>query len=183
MTHFGDPGFRYMTAMVEVWGRLALRLANAEIYPFDYSGYATTVKAFLDSLTDIPDVEQKLDLTSASNAAEAWRQEAARLQLLVSQTLDKNPPPSPDRFSELNQILLRVERQFLHPEGIPGRPWFKHLLYAPRYTYAAMSLPGVREAAEAQDWELASQQLELLIERFERVAELMRQAQTLVPAE
>jgi len=183
MTHFGDPGFRYMTAMVEVWGRLALRLANAEIYPFDYSGYATTVQAFLDSLTEIPEVEQKLDLTAASNAVEAWRQEAARLQLLVSQTLDKNPPPSPDRFSELNQILLRVERQFLHPEGIPGRPWFKHLLYAPRYTYAAMSLPGVREAAEAQDWELASQQLELLIERFERVAELMRQAQTLVPAE
>ena len=36
MTHFGDPGFRYMTAMAEVWGRMALRLANAEILPYDY---------------------------------------------------------------------------------------------------------------------------------------------------
>ncbi len=181
MTHFGDPGFRYMTAMVEVWGRLALRLANAEVYPFDYSAYAKTVAAFLDSLTDIPDVEQKLDLTAARDAAEAWRQEADRLQDLVSRALDSNQPPAPGRFADLNQILLLVERQFLHPEGIPGRPWFKHLLYAPRYTYAAMSLPGVREAVEEQDWELASQQLQLLTERFETVAELMRQAQTLVP--
>ena len=183
MTHFGDPGFRYMTAMVEVWGRLALRLANAEVYPFDYSAYAKTVAAFLDSLTDIPDVEQKLDLTAARDAADAWRQEADRLQDLVSRALDSSQPPAPGRFSDLNQTLLLVERQFLHSEGIPGRPWFKHLLYAPRYTYAAMSLPGVREAVEKQDWELASQQLQLLIERFEKVAELMRQAQNKVPTE
>jgi uncharacterized coiled-coil protein SlyX len=57
------------------------------------------------------------------------------------------------------------------------------VLYAPRYTYAAMSLPGVTEAAERQDWELASEQLRLLIERLERVTELMRQAQAQVPGE
>ena len=183
MSHFGDPGFRYMTAMAEVWGRLALRLANAEIYPFDYASYATTVGGFLESLSDLPGSEQQLDLESARNAAEAWHQEAARLNALISQALVENRDLSGDRVSELNQILLSIEREFLDPQGIPGRPWFKHILYAPRYTYAAMSLPGVTEAVEQQDWELASTQLHLLTDRLETVTELMRQAQAQVPSE
>ena len=183
MSHFGDPGFRYMTAMAEVWGRLALRLANAEIYPFDFASYATRVGGFLESLSKLPGVEEKLDLAEARRAAETWRQEADRLNEGVTQALARIQDLSADRLSELNQLLLRIEREFLDPRGIPGRPWFKHVLYAPRYTYAAMSLPGVTEAAERQDWELASEQLRLLIERLERVTELMRQAQAQVPGE
>ena len=52
----------------------------------------------------------------------------------------------------MNRALLQFERTWLHDAGIPGRPWFKHLLFAPRYTYAAMTLPGITEAAEAGDW-------------------------------
>ncbi len=44
MEHFGDPGYRYMTAMAEVWGRLGLRLANADVHAYDYRQYATTVR-------------------------------------------------------------------------------------------------------------------------------------------
>jgi N-acetylated-alpha-linked acidic dipeptidase len=169
--------------MAEVWGRLALRLANAEVYQFDYASYATTVGGFLDSLTDVPGSEEKLDLDSARNAAEAWRREADRLNVLVSQALAENRELSGNRVSELNQILLSIEREFLDSQGIPGRPWFKHILYAPRYTYAAMSLPGVTEAAEQEDWDLASTQLQLLTDRLETVTELMRQAQAQVPSE
>ena len=50
MEHFGDPGYRYMTAMVEVWGRMALRLANADVHAYDLRQYATTVRGFLDDL-------------------------------------------------------------------------------------------------------------------------------------
>jgi hypothetical protein len=55
--------------------------------------------------------------------------------------------------------------------SIPGRPCFRHALYAPRYTYAAMSLRGVREAAEAGDWNPARRQAERLAERLAAVAE------------
>lgn len=55
-------------------------------------------------------------------------------------------------------------------EGIPDRPWFKHVLYAPRYTYAAMSLPGIQEAVEAADWDRARRQVELLTRRLEAAA-------------
>lgn len=183
MSHFGDPGFRYMTAMAEVWGRLALRLANAEVYPFDYAGYATTVGDFLDSLNELPGTEENLELAAARKAAEAWKKEAEHLNLLVSQMLADNRDLPTERLTELNQLLLRVEREFLDSKGIPGRPWFKHILYAPRYTYAAMSLPGATEAVEQQDWRLASAQLDLLIDRLERVTELMRQAQAQVQGE
>ncbi|MGB5294875.1 MAG: transferrin receptor-like dimerization domain-containing protein, partial [Thermoanaerobaculia bacterium] len=183
MSHFGDPGFRYMTAMAEVWGRLALRLANAEVYPFDYAGYATTVGDFLDSLNELPGTEENLELAAARKAAEAWKKEAEHLNLLVSQMLADNRDLPTERLTELNQLLLRVEREFLDSKGIPGRPWFKHILYAPRYTYAAMSLPGATEAVEQQDWRLASAQLDLLIDRLERVTELMREAQAQVQGE
>ena len=53
---------------------------------------------------------------------------------------------------------MQVERNWCNPEGIPGRPWFKHTLYAARYTYAHLELPGLTEAAEAGDWKRAAEQ-------------------------
>ena len=54
MTQFGDPGFKYMTVMAEVWGRMALRLANAEHYPHDFGLYAQRVGEFIDALEAQP---------------------------------------------------------------------------------------------------------------------------------
>ncbi len=61
-------------------------------------------------------------------------------------------------------------------EGIPGRPWFQHLLYAARFTYAHLELPGLTEAAEKHDWETAKQQLSLLEAAVARNAQLLREA-------
>jgi N-acetylated-alpha-linked acidic dipeptidase len=83
--------------------------------------------------------------------------------------------------ASLNEALIAVEREFLVADGIPDRPWFKHVLYAPRYTYAAMSLPGVREAAEVGDWDLARRQLEVLVARLRAVTETTKKAVSLVP--
>ena len=54
----------------------------------------------------------------------------------------------------LNRQLLDSERRLIDPAGLPRRPWYKHLLYAPGvYTgYAVKTVPGVREAIEAKDW-------------------------------
>jgi len=181
MEHFGDPGSRYMTTMVEVWGRLALRLANAEVHAYDLSQYATTVGGFVDSLGDLPHAAEKLDLVAARSAVTRWRSEAEILQQKIDAALTLDEPVPASAFSGLNAALLQVERQLLLANGIPGRPWFKHALYAPRYTYAAMSLPGVREAAEAGDWDLARQQLTLLVERLTAAASATTTAADLVP--
>jgi N-acetylated-alpha-linked acidic dipeptidase len=58
--------------------------------------------------------------------------------------------------------MMQVERNWCNPNGIPGRPWFKHSIYGTRYTYAHLELPGLTEAAEANDWKRASEQERIL---------------------
>jgi N-acetylated-alpha-linked acidic dipeptidase len=48
--------------------------------------------------------------------------------------------------TELDRRLMRVERALIDPEGLPGRPWYRHLVFAPKFTYAPEVLPGVAEA-------------------------------------
>ena len=181
MEHFGDPGYRYMTAMVEVWGRLALRLANADVHAYDLRQYATTVRGFLDALGQVPRAAEELDLTAAATAVGAWQVEAETLHRKIDGALTSGKDFPASAFAVLNDALLGVERELLVAEGIPGRPWFKHCLYAPRYTYAAMSLPGVREAAESGNWEEARRQLGVLTERLRAATEATRRAASLVP--
>ncbi len=170
MERFGDPGCRYMTAMTEVWSRLALRLANAEIHPYDFVQYAAAVDGFLDGLAELPGSASELDLGAARAAVERWRSAAGTVRQQVESILATGEPAEAEVLAELNRTLLSVERQLLLAQGIPGRPWFRHALYAPRYTYAAMSLPGVREAAEAGDWDLAREQLGVLAGRLNAAA-------------
>ena len=63
----------------------------------------------------------------------------------------------------LDQILIRTERVLTREEGLPGRPWFTHQIYAPGfYTgYGVKTIPGVREAIEQRDWPLATTQIAL----------------------
>jgi N-acetylated-alpha-linked acidic dipeptidase len=163
MSRFGDPGFRYMTAMVEVWTRLALRLANAEALPYDFAGYAETIAGFVDELAKLAGSE-RLDLAGARGAVSRLRDNARRADAALVRAVDRGPTSA-----SVDRELLALERAFLLEAGIPDRPWFKHALYAPRYTYAALSLPGVTEALEQGDGELAREQLRLLVERLDAV--------------
>ena len=57
----------------------------------------------------------------------------------------------------MNQTLIESERRLTSPEGLPGRPWFKHQIYAPGfYTgYDVKTIPAVREAIEQKKWKEA----------------------------
>jgi N-acetylated-alpha-linked acidic dipeptidase len=180
MARFGDPGLRYTTAMAEVWGRMALRLANAEVVPYDLRAYAAAVGGFLDALAELPGAGE-LDLSAARARLAEWELAAAELERRVSRSLTADVRSSPSRYAELDRTLLRVEREFLLEAGLPGRPWFRHALYAPRYSYAALTLPGVREAVETGDLERARAQLVLLAGTLEAVGGLTRRAVDEVP--
>ena len=65
----------------------------------------------------------------------------------------------------LNRALMNTERAFLHAEGIPGRPWYRHLIYAPKPTYAPEVLPGVAEAMAAGDRKRIDAQVANLVGR------------------
>jgi N-acetylated-alpha-linked acidic dipeptidase len=173
MNHFGDPGYHYHTLMSQLWGVLALRLANADILPFDFASYARNIREFVADMSKDKDMSQ-LDLKSVSEKIDEF--EAAGRQLnesvaaaLASGTID------PKLADTLNHGLMRVERNWLNPDGIPGRPWFKHILYGARYTYAHLELPGLTEATEAGDWTTARQQAAILQRALSANIQLLEQ--------
>jgi N-acetylated-alpha-linked acidic dipeptidase len=177
MTHFGDPGFKYMTAMSEVWGRMAMRLANADRYPYDFALYARRVGRFIDSLAAQPAVSGMLDFTAARAANARWTTASAALETALADALaEPNSAARTARLRASNEVMRSVEQSFLNADGIPGRPWFKHVLYAPKYTYAAMSLPGVQEAVDRGDWMLARAQLALLSAKLDAAAAATQRA-------
>jgi N-acetylated-alpha-linked acidic dipeptidase len=164
MNHFGDPGYRYHTLMTQLWGVLALRLANADLLPFDFASYAANLRQFVNELSkglaarnDLTQLDLKpiLDAIDDFEAA-GKRLDDAATRALASSAID------PKLAATINHGAMQVERNWLNPDGIPGRPWFKHILYGARFTYAHLELPGLTEAVEKQDWPTAKQQAEIL---------------------
>jgi N-acetylated-alpha-linked acidic dipeptidase len=160
MRRFGDPGFAYHAAMARLWGLMALRLANAEVLPFDYAVYGRDILAYLDDVEALARARNvEVDLAPARAAAGA-------LALL--------PPAAPVReaadATARNAALMQAERDLLSRDGIPRRPWFRHLIYAPLPTYEAETLPGVREAVDAGDAPAARQQTAVLADALRRAA-------------
>jgi N-acetylated-alpha-linked acidic dipeptidase len=167
MAKFGDPGFRYHAAMSCLWGLLALRFADADLLPLDYSIYATEVAAYLEGLEKIAPADfVKNEIRPLVEKCQEWRAAAAR----ISEMLEARRSGTSGQFvpSRINGALMAQERALLDPEGIPARPWFRHLVYAPLPSYDAETLPGLREALAAQDGERAQQEARRLGRALER---------------
>ena len=146
MSRIGDPGFLYHTAMVRVWGLLAYRTANADLLPFEESPYPADVKTYLDDLEKGAAAARLSDLGDLRAALAEWEKAAADFDAKVAAVFDGGSGPSPKSLAKVNAALMRAERDLLAASGIPNRPWFRHLVYAPLPSYQAETLPGLREA-------------------------------------
>ena len=186
-THFSDTDFVYGKALAQTVSTAVLRLANAELLPFEFGGLADTTNVYLkelralaeDQRNDIAErnrqieegvftalrdpkrptvapvhteVPPYLNFTPFENALAALTRSAERYEAALGKAWTAGVPAETLRV--LNRQLLDSERRLLDPDGLPRRPWYKHLLYAPGvYTgYAVKTVPGVREAIEAKDW-------------------------------
>jgi N-acetylated-alpha-linked acidic dipeptidase len=151
VARIGDPGFRYHATMVEILARLVLRLAEADLIPLDYRDTADRVVEFVDEIEravaakGVTGAGWRLGAVGA--AATRFRQAAAAFHREAEQALGRGQA----RLAVFNRALVEVERALVDPDGIPGRPWYRHLLYAPKFTYAPEVLPGLAEALEAGD--------------------------------
>jgi N-acetylated-alpha-linked acidic dipeptidase len=171
MNHFGDPGYRYHVLMSQLWGVLALRLANADLLPFNFASYANHIQDFVHDLAQGKDLRQ-LDLNPLLEDTERFAAAGNRLNQALGKALASGSISSA-QTDALNRGMMQIERNWLNPEGIPGRPWFKHLLYGARYTYAHLELPGLTEAVEKQDWASARQQAQLLQRALQENTQLL----------
>ncbi|PYT34917.1 MAG: hypothetical protein DMF52_11620 [Acidobacteria bacterium] len=192
MSRFGDPGFKYHTAMVRVWGLLAYRAANADILPFEESPYPADVKKYLDDLEtgvrngppsarDAGGSGALPDPSDLRAALQEWEKAAADLDAKVAAAL-AGARGTPETLAQVNAMLMKTERALLSPAGIPKRPWFRHLIYAPLPSYAAETLPGLREAVQENDRPRARSQAKALAAALRaRAATVRRAAAALTP--
>jgi len=171
MNKVGDPGYRYHVLLSRIWGTLALRLANADLLPFDFSACARHLRTFVDDLEKATD-RDRVDLARLRRAVDDLEAGGRRLNEARQRALTSGVP-APDVARRVDAGMIAVERNWLDPEGLPGRPWFRHTLYAARYTYAHLELPGLTEAAEEKDWERAARQAEVLERAVVRNAALV----------
>lgn len=171
-TKFGDPTFVYEQEMARVFGLEALRMADADVLPYDYENYGREIVDYVEK--------------AQKKSAEKWGSRAPnfgpaldaarRLQSAGTAALAKQQDAKADAAA-INSALRATEHALLLPDGLPGRPWFKHAIYAPgRYTgYAAVVIPGVNEAIDANDEATAERQLAALTDALNRAAAQLQQ--------
>ncbi len=167
-----DPHFLYLQEMARVFGIEALRMADADVLPYDYPAYARAIASYIGAARHKAADEglENLDFHAAEAAAERFTSAAAHAHAVQAE-----PVSDP---AKLNQTLRAAENDLLSPQGLPNRPWYKHTIYAPgEYTgYAAVVIPGVNEAIDAHDAARAQEQLEVLSQALDRAAQTLDSA-------
>lgn len=189
-TTWVDPGLVYGVALAQVAGRASLRLANAERLPFEFSSFADNVALYIQELEELADKMRKetadnnamidegvfeaaLDPTYTLGPPKRYepvphfnfaplQNSLARLDTAAKRYTDA-AGGSDAVNDEINRLLFTSERILTRSEGLKGREWYKHHVYAPGfYTgYGVKTLPGVREAIEQRNYADVDPQIEL----------------------
>jgi N-acetylated-alpha-linked acidic dipeptidase len=185
-TKFSDGELTHGAALSQVIGTAMLRLADADVLPFEFGGTAEALTGYVDEIDKLAaGMAQKLDvtplrasLTRLGRAAADYEKALARLPRLG--TLEGSATQGP--LAELNRILYSTERAFRHEAGLPRREWFKHLAYAPGfYTgYGVKTLPGIREGIEQKQWDEARSFVPIVAGAIDRLTGAVKQATALL---
>ena len=181
MSKFGDPTFEVHATTAKIGAAMLLRLANADVLPYDYVEFARTMRRFAtqvnQSIADkhwsLPGKELSAAIDGMEAAAVAFR--SARDQSLTAQ-------PSTSTTKRVNAALLEVERQLTRPRGLVTRPWFRNVIYASDENngYSTMVFPSVNEAIRVGDQAAAGRELSDLAQRFDAAARSLRSATALL---
>ena len=172
-TQNADPHFLYLQEMARVLGLEALRIADADVLPYDYVAYAGAIDSYIAAAK-----RKALDANLNSLDFGPAQAAAARLDAAAQKAHLRQIAPSGD-LARLNLALRQAETALLSETGLPNRPWYRHIIYAPgEFTgYAAVVIPGVNEAIDARNPELATQQLTVLAQALDRAARTLNSVQ------
>jgi N-acetylated-alpha-linked acidic dipeptidase len=199
---FIDPGFAYEAALSKIAGHISLRMLDAEVLPFDFRILAREIKAYAAELQTLitnmrentainneiirkkygiiagdpsrpnfPDAAKQsvpfIDFSPLENAITGLSKAADHANELL-----KNAPRDPKQADSLNRRLFRAEQELLLDQGLPLRPWYKHVLYAPGYYtgYSVKTLPGIRESIEQRDFLQAEMEIKIAAFSINRLA-------------
>lgn len=162
-TRFGDPNFDYGIALAQVGGISTLRLANAEVLPFEFTNFADTVNQYFTEVTRLTDnlreetarmnkliadgtlvavQDPRENLKPPAPKAAVPNLDFKPLQDALKDLNEKaqdyakasrNRKIAPADLARLNRTLYLTERSLTIPQGLPRRDWFKHQIYAPGF--------------------------------------------------
>lgn len=172
MERFGDPGFLYHAASGRIGAAFALRLANADVLPYDYAEFARTMRRYLAP------VERGLTQKGWSTApvgtlgAAITKLEQAALAFATARDAALAGAVSKGQRDAANAALLSVERGFARDTGLKSRPWYRTLIYASDVDngYSSMVFPGVNEAIRYGTQAETTAEIADLVQRFEKAA-------------
>jgi N-acetylated-alpha-linked acidic dipeptidase len=214
-TRFNDPTFAYGVALARLGGRTVLRLAEADVLPFEFTAFADTLGRYVKEVSKLADDLREKTEEDNRQARERTLVLAADPQQTFVPPREREPVPyinfaplqnalarveggarafdkaraeragrplAPEAQRALDEILRQAERALTRPLGLPGRPWFRHQVYAPGYYtgYGVKTLPGVREALEMRHWKSAEEQAVIAGRTLEGFAALIDRARALL---
>ena len=174
MTKFGDPGFQYHAAAARVGTAMLLRIANADILPYDYVEYARTMRRYIAPIDQaVSGRHWNAPTTALRTAIDRMEREAAAFSGARDSVLATGIATA--TAQRTNRALMQVERALIRPQGLRSRPWFRNLIYVADENngYANMALPSVNEAIRANDETLTRGEIEDLASRFDRAAQAL----------
>jgi len=176
MSHFGDPTFGYHVAAAQLWGTVAMRLADADGLSFDYTDYGSQIREFF---SDSVKTAKRRNLAGAFDekamnealkdfADMASRAEKARQRAVADRAAAK--------LQRINDALIAAERDFIDDRGLRGRPWYKHQIYAPGiYTgYAAQPLTDFSQALDDRNSVNTKESLARIVAALRRASETLK---------
>ncbi|HJQ71072.1 MAG TPA: transferrin receptor-like dimerization domain-containing protein [Blastocatellia bacterium] len=155
-TKFSDGTFEYGRALSQVNGTIVMRLASADVLPFEFTNMADTVSRYVDEVDKLAKRSappKQIDFAPLKTAVRALGECARRYEEALARAESKGFA-AVKQPAALNELLYKSERRLTNEQGLPRRPWFIHQIYAPGfYTgYGVKTIPGVREAIEQKQW-------------------------------
>src|SRR5438093_188639 len=195
-----DPNFSHSVLASQMTGVALLRLADAEVLPFDYESYGQQIVEYIDEIEQqatkaSAEGAKRIDFAGLKEAANAFAKAGADARgradaLLAAETLREpqgrpeqgrgttasGQAASPQELAMVNRALMMAERDLIEPAGLPDRPWYRHVIYAPGlYTgYGVKTIPGVREAVDSGNYPRAAEQAAIVIRALERATKTLQ---------
>jgi N-acetylated-alpha-linked acidic dipeptidase len=186
MTRFGDPGFTRHAAAARIGAAMMLRMANADVLPYDYAEFARTMRGYLPALDSAFHARGygALNADALRGAVDRMDRAARELASARDSVLARGAP-SRRTLQRANEAMRGVERALTRPAGLRTRPWFRSLIYAADENngYSNVVFPSVREAVRAGDRRLAESELADLAARFVAAADQLVRARAILTGE
>jgi N-acetylated-alpha-linked acidic dipeptidase len=177
MQKFGDRDFQYHATAARIGTAMLLRIANADVLPYDYAEFARTMRRYLPAIDrGVTEHRWSLPSTTLRSAIDRLEREATSFNAARDSVLASSVATA--TLQRANRALMQVERALTRPEGLRTRPWFRNLIYVADENngYANMAFPSVNEAIRAKNETLTRSEIEDLATRFDRAAQAVASA-------